>query len=79
MGGHEWQRKARAFLATAKDTAESQRLATANAELTERLAAQDDQIKALAAQIAILSQNAASTTVKGGNHKRAATVSASTG
>jgi hypothetical protein len=41
LGGQELRRKADAFLRVSKDTAEAQRLATANAELTERLASQD--------------------------------------
>jgi hypothetical protein len=83
MGGHELRRKAQAFLATAKDSAEAQRLVTANAELTERLATQDRQIQELAAQVAILSQNAdrapSATTMKDRGHGRAGAGTASAG
>lgn len=54
MGGSEMRRKAQTFLKVSADTAEAQRLATANAELNERLAKQDDDIKRLSAQIEVL-------------------------
>jgi uncharacterized coiled-coil protein SlyX len=44
MGGNELRRKAKAFLAVAKDSAEAQRLVSANAELESRLATQDQTI-----------------------------------
>jgi hypothetical protein len=58
MGGNELKRKAETFLKVSKDTAEAQRLVTANAELQDRLDAQSKQITELAAQVAILSQKA---------------------
>lgn len=51
MGGNELRRKAATFLKVAKDSAEAQRLATANAELERRLAEQDDLIRQMAARI----------------------------
>jgi len=60
LGGNELKRKATVFLAMAKDTAVAQRLATANAELEERLATQQKQIDSQAAQIAILMQKTGS-------------------
>jgi hypothetical protein len=51
MGGNELRRKAQAFLKVSKDTAEAQRLATANDELTARLAAQDELINKMAARL----------------------------
>lgn len=58
MGGHELRRKATAFLAQAKDSAEAQRLATQNAEQRERLTRQDEQINRLSAQVEALMQKA---------------------
>lgn len=54
MGGHEMRRKAVAFLASAKNTAEAQRLATANAELEQRLGAKDEIIADLARRLEAL-------------------------
>lgn len=57
MGGQEIRRRAQAFLAMAKDTAEAQRLAVANEELNARLKAQDEMIRKMAAQIEGLMAN----------------------
>jgi hypothetical protein len=54
MGGHEMRRKAVAFLASAKNTAEAQRLATANAELEQRLDAKDEIIRQMGARLEAL-------------------------
>jgi hypothetical protein len=54
MGGGAMRLKAQTFLATAKDTAEAQRLATENAELNGRLAKQDEDIARLSAQVQVL-------------------------
>ena len=54
MGGGAMRLKAQTFLATAKDTAEAQRLATENAELNGRLAKQEEDIARLSAQIEVL-------------------------
>jgi hypothetical protein len=56
MGGHEMRRKAVAFLASAKNTAEAQRLATANAELEQRLDAKDEIIRQMGARLEALEQ-----------------------
>lgn len=56
MGGNELRRKAQTFLKVSKDTAEAQRLATANAELAGRLEAQDAMMRDMAAQIRILQE-----------------------
>jgi len=54
MGGHELRRKAIAFLAVSKNTAEAQRLATANAELEQRLGAKDEIIADLSKRLEAL-------------------------
>jgi hypothetical protein len=54
MGGFELKRKAVAFLAVAKDTAEAQKFATENAELKETLASLLENQKLMTAQIAAL-------------------------
>jgi hypothetical protein len=54
MGGFELKRKAVAFLAVAKDTAEAQKFATENAELKETLAELRETLKLQGAQIEAL-------------------------
>jgi len=54
MGGHEIRRRADVFIKLAKDTAEAQRVAVLNDELTTRLAAQDEQLRQMAAKLEAL-------------------------
>lgn len=54
MGGHDLKRKAAAFLAVAKDTAEAQRLATENAELKGNVTNLQGDVSRLSAQVEAL-------------------------
>jgi hypothetical protein len=56
MGGNELRRKAQTFLKVSKDTAEAQRLATANHELTQRLATLEAQNRDIMAKFAALQE-----------------------
>jgi hypothetical protein len=56
MGGYELRRKAMTFLKVSKDSAEAQRLATLNDELTQRLIQQDAVLRKMAARLEVLEE-----------------------